>query len=246
MMNLQTNDVTTSSSSSDVLEPTRNGEISCQTSIPLQQHGWGQCGGQGRGGFQRAHMLRNPCMTGCRKIVGHFKHSPTNTEELHQQQTAIGQQREQLIQDVSTRYVAELLGGETYVSCSVVLPAFCHLNHVMRVSLMKIQHMWQVSRLPSIKDLAERQAVMNNEWLKLSSALDPRFKDLKCLARGESEQVWSSLEKILQEAEPSTHTQQPSEEHEPAKKRRILLLGSESDSESEEENLCLNNWLKEK
>ncbi|XP_071376199.1 E3 SUMO-protein ligase ZBED1-like [Centroberyx affinis] len=120
----------------------------------------------------------------CRKIVGHFKHSPANTEELHQQQTELGQQREQLIQDVSTRwnsslamisrllkkqeavkatlgrqkhklvmlttsewdklqrletllepcrYVTELLGGETYVSCSVVLPALCHLYRTMEV-----------------------------------------------------------------------------------------------------------------
>ncbi|GAA6099983.1 zinc finger BED domain-containing protein 1-like [Tachysurus ichikawai] len=96
------------------------------------------------------------------------------------------------------KYVTELLGGETYVSCSVVLPAFCHLNHVMRVSDEDPAY---VARFK--KDLAEHQAVMNSEWLKLSSALDPRFKDLKCLARGEGEQVWSSLEKILQEAEPS-------------------------------------------
>ena len=39
----------------------------------------------------------------CRKIVGHFKHSPASTEELHQQQTALGQAREPLAQDVSTR-----------------------------------------------------------------------------------------------------------------------------------------------
>lgn len=39
----------------------------------------------------------------CRKIVGHFKHSPASTEELHQQQTALGQAREPLVQDVSTR-----------------------------------------------------------------------------------------------------------------------------------------------
>ncbi|KAL7406448.1 hypothetical protein ABVT39_019801 [Epinephelus coioides] len=38
----------------------------------------------------------------CRKIVGHFKHSPASTEELHQQQTALGQAREPLVQDVST------------------------------------------------------------------------------------------------------------------------------------------------
>jgi len=44
------------------------------------------------------------------------------------------------------------------------------------------------------KDLAERQADMNNEWLKLASALEPDFKDLKCLSMQEREQVWASLE----------------------------------------------------
>ncbi|KAL1262297.1 hypothetical protein QQF64_007562 [Cirrhinus molitorella] len=222
-------------------------------------------------------------LTKCRKIVGHFKHSPANTEELHQQQTALGQQREQMIQDVSTRwnsslemitrllrneeavkatlaqqkhklvmltateweklrklqmllepckYVTDLLGGEAYVSCSVVLPAFCHLNHVMRVSDEDPAY---VARFKTafIKDLAECQADMNGKWLKLATALDPRFKDLKCLSRGEREQVWSSLEKILQEEDTSADTPQPCEEHEPAKKKRKLLLGSDSDSEEE-------------
>ncbi|KAI7807507.1 putative zinc finger BED domain-containing protein 1-like [Triplophysa rosa] len=222
-------------------------------------------------------------LTKCRKIVGHFKHSPANTEELHLQQIAQGQQREQLIQDVSTRwnssldmitrllrneeavkttlaqqkhklvmltasewdklpklqnllepckYVTELLGGEAYVSCSVVLPAFCHLHHVMRVSDEDPAYVARFKTAFS-KDLAERQADMNGEWLKLASALDPRFKDLKCLSRGEREQVWSSLEKILQEEGFSADTPQPCEEHEPTKKKRVLLLGSDSDSEEE-------------
>uniref|UniRef100_A0AAV2MH39 Uncharacterized protein n=1 Tax=Knipowitschia caucasica TaxID=637954 RepID=A0AAV2MH39_KNICA len=32
------------------------------------------------------------------------------------------------------RYISELLGGEKYVSCSVVLPALCHLSRVMEVT----------------------------------------------------------------------------------------------------------------
>ncbi|XP_025761605.1 zinc finger BED domain-containing protein 1-like [Oreochromis niloticus] len=32
------------------------------------------------------------------------------------------------------RYITELLGGEKFVSCSVVLPALCHLSRVMEVS----------------------------------------------------------------------------------------------------------------
>lgn len=44
----------------------------------------------------------------CCKIVGHFKHSPTNTEELHQEQTRLGQQKEPLIQVVSTQWNSTL------------------------------------------------------------------------------------------------------------------------------------------
>lgn len=44
----------------------------------------------------------------CRKIVGHFKHSPANTEELHQQQNQLGQLTESLIQDVPTRWNSSL------------------------------------------------------------------------------------------------------------------------------------------
>ena len=44
----------------------------------------------------------------CRKIVGHFKHSPANTEELRAQQVAHGLKEESLAQDVPTRWNSTL------------------------------------------------------------------------------------------------------------------------------------------
>lgn len=44
----------------------------------------------------------------CRKIVGHFKHSPANAAELQRQQVEYGQKQEPLIQDVSTRWNSTL------------------------------------------------------------------------------------------------------------------------------------------
>ncbi len=40
----------------------------------------------------------------CHKTVGYCKHSPANTEELHQQQKELGQLTEHMIQDISTRW----------------------------------------------------------------------------------------------------------------------------------------------
>ena len=45
----------------------------------------------------------------CRKIVGHFKHSPANTTELKKQQEILKMNSEMLIQDVSTRWNSTLM-----------------------------------------------------------------------------------------------------------------------------------------
>ncbi|XP_039465067.1 E3 SUMO-protein ligase ZBED1-like [Oreochromis aureus] len=44
----------------------------------------------------------------CRKIVGHFKHSPANAQELKAQQAAHGHQTEPLVQDIPTRWNSTL------------------------------------------------------------------------------------------------------------------------------------------
>ena len=76
--------------------------------------------------------------------------------------------------------VTEILGGEAYVSCSVVLPALCHLRHVMEVT--EDDPAYVVKFKTAFKtDLASRQENTNNEWLKIATALDPRFKALLVL-----------------------------------------------------------------
>ena len=69
-----------------------------------------------------------------------------------------------------------------YVSCSVVLPALCHLHHTMEVSDEDTAYMVKFKTAFG-KDLSQRIATLNHEWLKMATVLDPRFKDLKCLGR---------------------------------------------------------------
>ncbi|XP_061892294.1 E3 SUMO-protein ligase ZBED1-like [Entelurus aequoreus] len=223
-----------------------------------------------------------PALAKCRKIVGHFKHSPANLTELNAEQVKLGQQQEPLIQDVPTRwnstlemvkriipnqaaikatldqqqhnlvmltpaewdklqrletllepcrYVTQILGGEAYVSCSVVLPALCHLHRVMETSDEDPAYMIRF-KTKFKDDLGSRQEHTNNAWLKIATALDPRFKDLKSVPKADREEVWTKLGGLLRESpgRPSHTT-----EDGPPKKKMNLLLQLGSDSESDEE-----------
>ena len=123
--------------------------------------------------------------------------------------------------------MTELLRGETYVSCSVVFPALCHLHRSIEVSEDEPTYLGRF-KAAFKKDLSERQANISNGWLKIASALDPRLKDLKFLPRGERDELWVSLQVLLQK-KPSGATPQPLEE--PAKKRGGNLLPFASDSD---------------
>ncbi|KAG1948870.1 THAP domain-containing protein 11-like [Pimephales promelas] len=91
-----------------------------------------------------------------------------------------------------TRYVSELLGGEKFVSCSVVLPALCHLSRVMEVSEDDPAYMIKFKETFTT-DMDKRKEKTNTTWLRVATALDPRFKDLKCLSRTDRAEVWSSV-----------------------------------------------------
>ncbi|GAA6082618.1 E3 SUMO-protein ligase ZBED1-like [Tachysurus ichikawai] len=224
----------------------------------------------------------------CRKVVGHFKHSPASAAELEQKQIELGQKKESLIQDVPTRwnstldmiksvcrneqplrdvltthntkiampttaemdklqrlemllepcrYVTELLGGEKYVSCSVVLPAFCHLSRVMESSdddpayVVKFKSTFRT-------DLETHKENANIAYLKIATALDPRFKDLKCIPRAERGEVWASVTNLLKEQRVVAEEPVEATTSKPSKRKFALLAASsESDSEHKEDSI---------
>ncbi|KAI4892351.1 hypothetical protein NFI96_018662 [Prochilodus magdalenae] len=236
----------------------------------------------------------------CRKIVGHFKHSPSNAHELSEQQVALGQKQESLVQDVATRwnstlemvkrilrnksplittlalqnsnvamlsaqelaklqkleellepcrYVTEILGGEQYVSCSVVLLALCHLFRVMEPSDDDPVY---VVRFKTVftTDLTKRKDTTNLTWLKIATALDPRFKDLKCLPKDERSEIWASLHNLMMAEMPAQQPSAEATETQPSKNRRMsafLLGSSDTDTDEEEESIeqCLDRYKAE-
>ncbi|KAK7164986.1 hypothetical protein R3I94_003387 [Phoxinus phoxinus] len=218
----------------------------------------------------------------CRKLVGHFKHSPSNMIDLKAQQIAHDLGEETLVQDVLTRwhstlemvsrilrnkdplmatlahqnhkltlltsaefdklarlekllepcrYVMELLGGEKYVSCSVVLPALCHL--ALKMAVTEDDPAYVVRFKDAFKeDLTKRKENTNIAWLKIASALDPRFKNLKCIPKAERAEVWETLDKMLKEEELSPRSSDAGSE--PQKKKiGLLVMGSDTESDDE-------------
>ncbi|KAL2077895.1 hypothetical protein ACEWY4_025580 [Coilia grayii] len=77
---------------------------------------------------------------------------------------------------------------------------------------------------------SKRKESTNVQWLKMATALDPRFKDLKCLPRSEREAVWKSVkEESAQQPEPHRET----EPDQPKKKMNLLLTASDSEEEGD-------------
>ncbi|XP_062289696.1 E3 SUMO-protein ligase ZBED1-like [Scomber scombrus] len=125
------------------------------------------------------------------------------------------------------RYVTELLGGEQFVPCSVVLPALCHLSRLMEVSEDDPDYVCQFKEAFT-SDLSKRKESINTQWLKVATALDPRFKDLKCLPRSEREEVW----RLIKE-ESAKQSYVEAKVSEPPKKKMSLLVASDSEDEEE-------------
>ncbi|KAL2078815.1 hypothetical protein ACEWY4_026500 [Coilia grayii] len=159
------------------------------------------------------------------------------TLELHQQRSKPPmltnaelekiEKREALLEPC--RYVTELVGGEQYISCSVVLPALCHLLRVMEGCDDDPGYVLRF-KAAFAADLSKRKESTNVQWLKMATALDPRFKDLKCLPRSEREAVWKSVkEESAQQPEPHRET----EPDPPKKKMNLLLTASDSEEEGD-------------
>ncbi|XP_025070967.1 zinc finger BED domain-containing protein 1 [Alligator sinensis] len=127
------------------------------------------------------------------------------------------------------RFVTELLGGELYVSCSVILRALCHVCRVMAVSDDDPAY---VARFKNTftSDLTKRKEGTNMRFLKIATVLDPRFKNLKCLPKSERDEVWNMLSEVLKEQHSDA---EPTEPEPPQKKISLLLVASDSDDENE-------------
>ena len=110
------------------------------------------------------------------------------------------------------RYATVVLGGEKYVSCSVVLPIVTYLRRFMVVSDDDPAFAVRF-KTAFTNDLDARLGNCNVSWLKLSTALDPRFKRLKCVPKAERGAVWTELQSLIAAVDSHTGTSRHLSQH---------------------------------
>ncbi|KAM7145911.1 casein kinase I isoform 1-T1 [Macrochelys suwanniensis] len=86
-----------------------------------------------------------------------------------------------------------------------------------------------------IADLTKRKDVAYMIFLKIAIALDPRFKNLKCLPKSERDKVWNMLSEVFKKQHSYLETTEPEP---PKKKINLLLVASDSDVENEHASVC--------
>ncbi|CAB1438576.1 unnamed protein product [Pleuronectes platessa] len=87
------------------------------------------------------------------------------------------------------RYVTEILGEDKYVSCSVVLPEFCHLLHTMEIS--DVDPAYIVRFKAAFKGDRNTREVLGSALPESVTALaEPRKDDQTGLSRAEAPNSW--------------------------------------------------------
>jgi len=127
------------------------------------------------------------------------------------------------------------LGGEKYVSCSSVLPLLSALRKHMTVHDDDPGYIARFTAA-ALDDFQVRVTGMNGvEILRIATALDPRYKTLRCLTPDEKDQTWTVVGNKVSVAVATGQASVVSNDesdtvHEPMKKR-LKLMDSDCDTD---------------
>ncbi|KAG0439862.1 hypothetical protein HPB47_016495 [Ixodes persulcatus] len=100
--------------------------------------------------------------------------------------------------------VTELLGGDKYVTRSVLIPAIKLLKNKMRINDCDPAFIYRFKAM-MVDSIDERLSAWPhyNDY-EMATCLDPRFKSLACIDKDRREHVWQELSQLALEGCPNT------------------------------------------
>lgn len=123
----------------------------------------------------------------------------------------------------------EDLGGEKYISCSQVVPTMALLTREMETSEDDPGYVTRF-KMAFLKSLSEHTRSLKCDFLKLATALDPRFKSLRSLPAAERQTVWATLQGELHHEYERTLGSNNCSQPPSAKKSRFDIEEDEDDN----------------
>ena len=132
--------------------------------------------------------------------------------------------------------VCTLLGGENYVTASVVLPACAYLKQQMKVSEDDAGYERKFKEAFYADLISRLGRIGCNANLQIATALDPRFKSLKAIPKTDRSQVWTLIGRLMSDM----HQTADDDEAEvvPKKKYKKFKYCINPDSDDEQEQVC--------
>ncbi|CAM4421562.1 unnamed protein product [Caretta caretta] len=124
------------------------------------------------------------------------------------------------------------LSDEGYYMCEIAnIDGSLHQNYTLSVLVSDDDPAHVVCfKNTFTPDLTKHKEGTNVRFLKIVTALDPRFKNLKFLPKSERDEVWSTLSEVLKEQHSDEETTEPEP---PKNKINLLLVSSDTDNENE-------------
>lgn len=138
--------------------------------------------------------------------------------------------------------VCKLLGGESYVTASVVLPALALLKNKMTADDDDTAYARRFKEGLYADICTRMHKAENNATLQIATALDIRFKSLKSLPKSSREQVWCLLLRLVKDDESTSD-----DVSEPAPKKvctKLDLFSIDSDDDEETDETVVDQEVK--
>jgi len=140
----------------------------------------------------------------------------------------------------------ELLGGENYVSCSCVLPLLSSLTRHMEVHDDDPGYIIRFKKA-FLKDFALRLENINGiQLLYIATALDPRYKTMRCVSQEKRDFTWKEIERLCDEQNISSNEESHHINEVKSGRKKLMDLDDESDGICENTSIEIYTYKLEK
>lgn len=133
--------------------------------------------------------------------------------------------------------VCTLLGGENYVTASVVLPACAYLKQQMAASDDDVGYERKFKEAFYTDLVSRLNRIDCNASLQIATALDPRFKTLKAIPKTDRNRVWTLIYSLMTDIDGDADDKAETIPEKKSKKSKYSIDPDSDDDDEEQQQV---------